>query len=229
MKSTAKKTGVVLGVIAVFVLLIYLMNRMTGVESYADKYAGVDLLAEVDGLDREGTYSQYIASYSDAGHPATDVDINVCSYASGKNISVYQKYEGEAEALYTGDGSTVTWNVEVPEAGFYNVYLEYMTIESRGVAVERAIYINGESPFTSAANLTFKRQWTDKGKVITDNQGNQIRPSQIEVYKWQSAYCKDDMGYMQEPYQFYFKKGNNALTLAAVMSLWCFVNWLLRQ
>ena len=175
MKSTAKKTGVVLGVIAVFVLLIYLMNRMTGVESYADKYAGVDLLAEVDGLDREGTYSQYIASYSDAGHPSTDVDINVCSYASGKNISVYQQYEGEAEALYTGDGSTVTWNVEVPEAGFYNVYLEYMTIESRGVAVERAIYINGESPFTSAANLTFKRQWTDKGKVITDNQGNQIR------------------------------------------------------
>jgi ABC-type glycerol-3-phosphate transport system substrate-binding protein len=216
MKNTAKKIGMILGGILVFVLLIYLKNRMTGVESYADKYAGVDLLAEVDGLDREGTYTQYIASYSEARYPASDVDINVCSYASGKNISVYQNYEGEAEALYTGDGSTVTWNAKVPEAGFYNVYLEYMTVKSRGVAAERAIYINGESPFTNAANLTFKRQWTDDGAVITDNQGNQIRPSQMEVYKWQSSYCKDDMGYMQEPYRFYFKKGNNTLTLTAV-------------
>ena len=217
MKNTAKKIGMILGGILVFVLLIYLKNRMTGVESYADKYAGVDLLAEIDGLDREGTYSQYIASYSDAGYPSSDVDINVCSYASGKNISVYQDYEGETEALYTGDQSTVTWNANVPEAGFYNVYLEYMTVASRGVAAERAIYINGENPFTSAANLSFGRQWTDDGGVITDNQGNQIRPSQMI---WVTCRSRID---------FILRRETILLPLPQSMSQWCFENWLLRQ
>lgn len=216
MKNTAKKTGIIFGGIAVFVLLIYLMSRMSGDESYADKYAGADLTAEADGLDREGTYSQYIAGCVNAGYPAEGVDIDVCSYSSGEDISVYQDYKGEKEALYTGDRSTVTWSVEVPQEGFYNLYLEYMTVESRGVAAERAIYINGESPFASAANLTFGRLWTDAGKAGIDNQGNEIRPAQIEVYEWQSAYCKDDMGYIQEPYKFYLKKGKNELTLAAV-------------
>ena len=41
------------------------------------------------------------------------------------------EYEGAEKALYTGNDSKVTWEVDVPEEGFYNVYLEYMTVKSR--------------------------------------------------------------------------------------------------
>ena len=101
----------------------------------------------------------------------------------GEGVEVYENYEGEEKALYTDTESTVTWKVNVPEAGFYNLYLEYITVESRGVAIERSVYINGELPFDDAGNIIFTRTWTDASEPKVDNQGNEIRPSQVEVYK----------------------------------------------
>ena len=93
--------------------------------------------------------------------------------------------------------------------------MEYLIPESRGVAAERGVRINGEFPFEDAQNITFTRIWTDGGEVKTDNQGNQIRPTQIEVYDWQSSCFEDDMGYITEPYRFYLEKGDNEITLEA--------------
>ena len=84
-----------------------------------------------------------------------------------------------------------------------------------GVAAERSIYINGELPFTDAGNLTFTRIWTDGGEIKVDNQGNQIRPTQVEIYDWQSSYFRDDMGYISDPYTFYFDKGSQTISLGA--------------
>lgn len=83
------------------------------------------------------------------------------------------------------------------------------------MAAERGVRINGEFPFEDAQNITFTRIWTDGGEVKTDNQGNQIRPTQIEVYDWQSSCFEDDMGYITEPYRFYLEKGDNEITLEA--------------
>ena len=104
----------------------------------------------------------------------------------------------QKKALYTGNDSKVTWEVDVPEEGFYNVYLEYMTVKSRGVAIERAFYVNGELPFQNASDMTFLRMWTDASEPRVDNRGNEIRPTQTEVYGWQSTYLKDKMGYVSE-------------------------------
>lgn len=216
MKKSVKKFGIAAGVVLAVVIVFYIRSRLTGVVSYADKYEGVDLTVEANGLNREGAYSEYLAGYQDAGFPEKEVPVDVCDYISGENVEVYSGYEGADSALYTASDSTVTWKVNVPEAGFYNIYLEYMTVESRGVAIERAVYINDELPFHDAENLTFGRLWTDAGEFRIDNQGNEIRPTQIEVYDWQDAYCRDDMGYIVDPYQFYFEKGENTITLEAV-------------
>ena len=95
-------------------------------------------------------------------------------------------FEGEAtpqaEGLLTEDRSEVTWTVDVPQAGLYNIRLEYLTTESRGVDIERELLINGELPFAGASTLTLSRLWTDAGEVRQDNQGNDIRPSQKEIF-----------------------------------------------
>ena len=82
--------------------------------------------------------------------------------------------------------------------------------------MERALYINGELPFDGAATLSFPRLWTDAGEVRKDNQGNDVRPTQVERFDWQQGYCRDDMGYVIEPYRFFFGAGENTLTLRAV-------------
>ena len=129
-------------------------------------------------------------------------------------------FEGEAtaqaEGVLTPDESEVTWKVNVPQAGMYNIRLDYLTTKSRGADIEREILINGEVPFAGASTLTFSRLWTDAEEVRKDNQGNDIRPSQTEVFDRQAAYCKDDMGYQTEPYAFHFEEGENTITLRAV-------------
>lgn len=77
--------------------------------------------------------------------------------------------------------------------------MEYFIPKSRGVAAERVVYINGEIPFEDARNISFTRIWTNGGEAKIDNQGNQIRPTQVEVYDWQQGYFRDDRGYITEP------------------------------
>lgn len=214
-KYSGKKIIVAAVAIVVIVAAIWISNQFK-VTDFHDKYAGYDLTTDVEGAGREGTYTAYRLEHSGAICPASSIEVDLLHYASGEDVEILSNYQGEAQALYTGNQSVVTWNVDVPEAGFYNLYLEYMTVASRGVPVERSVYINGELPFEDAGNITFTRIWKDDGAVRVDNQGNEIRPPQVEEYLWQSAYCKDEMGYVTEPYQFYFEKGANTVTFEAV-------------
>ena len=81
--------------------------------------------------------------------------------------------------------------------------------------LERELRINGEVPFDGADTLTFTRLWHDGGEVRQDSQGNDIRPTQVEVFGEQNACCRDSMGYITEPYRFYFEAGESTVTLIA--------------
>lgn len=168
MNKTVKKLLILIGVVAVFVVFCLLLN-LRGVESFEDKYAGHDLTADAEGAVREGTYTRYLNAHADATRPQAEVALDLFAYTADGGVEVYNDYEGETRSLFTDTKSTVTWEVEVAEAGFYNVVLDYLVPESRGVAAERALYINGELPFDDAANMEFTRIWTDGGDVRVDN------------------------------------------------------------
>lgn len=211
MKKNGKKIGIGIAIAAAIVVVLLLVFN-DKVEDFHDKYEGVDLYADVNGMERQGNYTGYLNEHADAVCPANDIEIDLFS-GTGEGMEKMSSYEGEENVLYTEVGSTVTWNVQVPETGFYNLYMEYLLPESRGVAAEREVRINGEVPFEDARNITFSRIWTDGGEVRVDNQGNEIRPTQVEHYDWQNAYFKDDMGYIIDPYKFYLEKGANEITL----------------
>lgn len=136
MKGSVKKAIIIIGVLIVLVICVLLNLRP--VENFQQKYEGVDLSADVEGAVREGTYTKYLNAHEDAACPAEDIEVDLFAYMEGEGVEVYENYEGEEKALYTDTESTVTWKVNVPEAGFYNLYLEYITVESRGVAIERS-------------------------------------------------------------------------------------------
>ncbi len=215
MKGAIKKLLIFVGVIVAACLVLWLMS-LRPAENFSEKYAGTDLTADVEGASVEGTYAKYQNAHKNAAEPSLTVDVDLFSYIEGTGIAVSTEYAGADKVLYTDTESKVTWEVNVPEAGIYNLYVEYLTAESRGVAIERSLYINNELPFADAENITFSRIWTDAYEPKVDNQGNEIRPSQIEIFDWQSAYFKDDMGYTVKPYQFYFEEGKNTLTLEGV-------------
>nr|MCR5686183.1 ABC transporter substrate-binding protein [Lachnospiraceae bacterium] len=211
MNKTGKKVLIFVGVIAVFVVVCVLLS-LRPVETFYEKYSGADLNREVAGMERTGTYQGYLREHSDAAYADNTVDVDITGVTGNEGVELKQAFEGADAAVLTQLDSEATWTVDVPKAGLYNIYLEYMITESHGVAAERSVRINGEYPFTDAQNISLTRIWTDGGQKRVDNQGNEIRPTQVEVFDWQSCRLADDRGYESDPYLFYFEAGSNTIT-----------------
>ncbi|MBQ4074080.1 MAG: extracellular solute-binding protein [Clostridia bacterium] len=198
-------------IVVVAIAGISLLNQ--GVLNFHEKYDGVDLATDVGGIGRDDTYEAYQKAHEGVANGKEAIAVDVAVFEGDGRLEA--DASGKPQ-VYTADGDYTTWKVNVPEDGLYAVNLEYLTVESRGVDIERALYINGQLPFANAEKLRFTRLWIDAGEVRKDNQGNEIRPSQKERFDYQTAYCRDDMGYETEPYLFYFAQGENTLSLKAV-------------
>lgn len=172
-----------------------------------------DEAVEVEILGREDTYDIYLENHSDSDRPDNTVSVELSGYTSSDNAEFTSEYEGKNNVLITREDGYVEYNVDIPAAGLYNMFIEYYPIASRGIDIERALYINGEIPFAGADSLVFTRVWTDDGEKRMDNRGNEIRPSQIEKPRWENTYFKDYVGYFTEPYLFYFEEGENTIRL----------------
>lgn len=130
-----------------------------------------------------------------------------------------------SEFIYSAKNGSVVYNVNVSEAGYYNIVLHYIALdnvdgstweESGGADIERAVYINGEIPFEDVRNVAFTRVWGDDGEPLEDLSGNQIKPSQAEILSDRFAYVKDTIGYVTEPYLIYFNQGENEIRFESI-------------
>ena len=198
----------------VVIILIFAIPSFFPEKDFRSKYENYDLSTNVGTSYTTKTYKEYLEENSSAKSVSSRVAVNVLDYDASEStgVRVEKNYKGK-DVVFTEEDSSVTWTVDVPEAGFYNIKMEYIGVPSRNVNMERILYINGEMPFSGADTLTFFRLWKDGGPIKYDNRGNSIRPTQVEVFDYQDVYYKSDLGYEVDPYKFYFKKGINTIKL----------------
>jgi len=196
------------------IILVFAISSLLPEKNFNEKYEGYDLMTSVGATSATKTYSEYCNEHKNAKLPSAAVNVDVLNFDASNSFGSHAEnsFYGK-DVVVTEDRSSVTWHVEVPEAGFYNISMEYIAIPSRNVNMERILYINGDMPFSGADILSFYRMWKDGGPVNKDNQGNDIRPSQIEHFAYQTVLFKSDLGYEVDPYKFYFKQGDNTITL----------------
>jgi len=213
-----KKNKIIIGILLVLVIILVIVILPKGKpKDYSEKYIGeTDLHKDIEGIGRDNTYAKYLERHSDVILPDENIEISASTYISGNDIEKYAEYEGVSDVVYTSENSYIEWEVEVPQAGMYQIYMDYYAVKSRGVDIERKLLINDNVPFLGAEALSFTRFWTNKNDVKRDNQGNDIRPTQIDQPNWIRGYFKDDLGYYSEPYYFYFNQGKNTIALEAV-------------
>lgn len=203
---------IVLAVVGYFVY-VQVMNQRYDASIEEDTVSAAVEMEEITG--RDDIYSAYLERHKNAIKPDHEIAIDVMNYSSAELSEAYNEYQGRNDVVVTQEDGCVEWEVDVPEAGLYNIGFDYFPVEGRGIDIERALYINGEMPFSGADTLSFSRIWTDGGEIKVDNRGNEIRPSQVEEARWESAYLKDYMGYYIEPYYFYLNEGKNTIKLEA--------------
>ncbi|NMA33136.1 MAG: ABC transporter substrate-binding protein, partial [Clostridiaceae bacterium] len=169
-------------------------------------------------IRRTDTYENYISGYPNAEKPQIEIEIEVDRYIdTDMDVEILDNFEGSSgKSIRTDEQGYVTWEVDVPREGFYSLFIEYFPIEGRSASIEREVWINGSCPFNDAKHITFSRVWVDAEEIKRDNRDNDMRPRQVEQPCWQASYFNDYMGYYNEPYLFYFKKGRNTLKLVSV-------------
>lgn len=207
LNKTLRNTLIVL----LIVVLVFVITSLLPDRGYAEKYAGVDLSAASTSSTVEN-YATYLKKHSSGKNASATVSVNILDYNvdGSEGVHTESNYSGK-DVVFTEDRSFVSWNVSVPEAGFYNIAVEYIATPSRNVSMERILYINGELPFDGADQLSFRRLWKDGSEVKYDNRGNAIRPIQKEFFDYQTVLLKSDLGYEVDPYRFYFNEGINTI------------------
>ena len=232
MMSIFKKKSfyiVLILVMAVVGYSIYVKIMNDRFDSRGGEEASVNAAESKGDIGREDTYTAYLENHKDAIRPEGQIAVDVLNYSSADQAEKYEEFEGKKNVLVSQEGGFVEWTVTVPEAGLYNISFDYFPIKAKGIDIERALYINGEVPFRGADNLAFTRVWANNGEKRVDNRGNEIRPSQMEAPKWQSTYIKDYLGYVVEPYLFYFEQGENVIRLEATNEPFAITNLVVGQ
>ncbi|MCL2708831.1 MAG: hypothetical protein FWF03_06935, partial [Defluviitaleaceae bacterium] len=119
---------------------------------------------------------------------------------------------------------SIEWEIEVPETGKYNIMIEYYPLPGTGKDIELKIYINGKTPYNELAVFSLPRAWRDARdengvSILQDRLGNDIRPAQVERFRWNSAWISDRMGLYGDPFYVYLEKGTHTFSLHRVREL----------
>ena len=110
----------------------------------------------------------------------------------------------------------VEWTFDVPESGLYNLGLEYYPLPGKRASIQRGLMIDGKYPFNEARRVVFYRNWKDAHQVEKDNQGNDIRPQQVEEPVWSFSYFEDAQSMYRAPYLFYLEAGQHTVRLILI-------------
>ena len=173
--------------------------------------------AELDAYTTVENYQSYITNHLLDGHAVPEIRIPATDFSrvEGMDTTILTDYEGvSGDALLVDEAGLVEYEFEVAESGLYQIYLHYYPVEGNSAAIQRSLFIDGELPFSEFQLLEFPRIWVNKtNQWETDNQGNDIRPSQIEEAEWLTVAVEDSQGYVVEPLSVYLEKGSHSLTM----------------
>ncbi len=134
--------------------------------------------------------------------------INIKSFKDDNNI--------EKIGLHTNEDGKVTWEVNVENAGLYNIKILYLNVFGKGSSILRTIEVNGKVPYREAQSVVFQRVFENESEMEQDLLENDIRPSQIEKLMWQENFIYDSLGYYNEPLLFNFEEGINTISFLSI-------------
>lgn len=130
---------------------------------------------------------------------------------------VLTDFEGRpGKSLLTKDTGLVEYEVDIRTEGMYQLSLAYYPIEGNGSSIQRAFFLDGELPYKQLSEIEFSRVWTNSvSQWESDNQGNDLKPTQIEKPEWVESPFYDAEGYVAEPLSLYLTKGTHTITVVA--------------
>ena len=185
-------------------------------------------LQEISESFKTISYADYMEEHEGAERGSATVTVDATDYIADQTdaeVEVVSNYEGDTgKALKISDYGKVTWSIDVPKAGMYAVRLTFCSASDKTNSIERTLMINDAVPFSEARYLLMKKTWVNQYtenengelRFEKDANGNELRPTSVVVPEWKEYVFIDSNGYYANPFEFYFEKGENTISLEAV-------------
>ncbi len=137
-----------------------------------DHRVSVDLdVIEAEGPENVSAVTMY---------PVYDRTSSITSGLTGPQSESAVKYNTAGKEQWQNVGEWMSYNITVPESGYYSIAVRYKQALLSGMYVSRKLYINGEIPFEEATNCRFPY-----------------------TSSWQTCFLGDG----NTEFEFYFEKG----------------------
>ena len=222
-KTTSKKLVCLALSLLMFASVLPVSAFAADEEEAAEEKTQKTTLAELSESLVSYSYATYKTEYEGVPRGSGEVTVKATDYDAAEttaSVSVVSNYQGKSgDSLMIGDDGKVSWKVNIPATGLYAIKLDYCSITDKTNSIERTLYINGVLPFAEVRDLILKKIWVNEytgDRFELDSNGNELRPVCVVQHTWQEYTFIDPNTYFADPFEFYFEKGENLITLSAV-------------
>jgi len=177
--------------------------------------------AEFEQLDIEPYYAEVLKRWREQGVPEGEAEVVVDGSApaarSDDSLFRVADYNGAQNVLIwqSTDTSWVEYEVDVPAEGLYELHVTYHPLLGNGWTrpIVWDMKLDGERPYRETAAITLFREWRDKGPIQISEDGDQIRPTSLDISTWRTKPIYDSGAAYAEPLLWHFEQGKHTLRL----------------
>ncbi len=160
-------------------------------------------------------YSDYIKDNSAENTVSGEtVKLDLFNFTHTGTAPELRQDKERGQVLYWGDECTgITYKINVPKAGNYELYFDYYAIDGNSQSIARGVKIDGKYPFEESKNFFLRRGFVDSGDPKKNNLGDEVMPAQTEIKKWNKTAVFDNNGMYHTPLTFVLSAGEHTVTI----------------
>ncbi len=142
--------------------------------------------------------------------------VNASAFTKASAALKTDEVQGKQGLIWSEEIEWIEWEITIPQAGDYNIAMEYCPLKDTGMEIHRSIWINGEIQHTDHENGMLDRIWAYKGERSFNAIGDEVSAIQAEVLAWRNTCFTDGEGLETVPLTFSFQQGVNTIRMAYV-------------
>ncbi|MEE1279709.1 MAG: extracellular solute-binding protein [Oscillospiraceae bacterium] len=219
-----KKTSVFLRVSSVALAVALLIT--SGTTAFAGKTfaESIDFKEQIkldDVIYNNNYFGDYVKENKDKFSDVpegTEIKLDINSYSASEGDAPESKtLEGKENVLFIPNtNKSVSWEITVEKAGFYQFYFDYLPVDGNTLPVTKGLQIDGEYLYDELSNIKFVRHYVDSEEPRTNNLGDHTRPNQQENQEWTQTALYDAQGEYSTPLKVALTEGAHTITMVHI-------------
>lgn len=184
-------------------------------DALKDKYAGFEgrkVKWAYGASEDVASYSKTIAELTNVPYATETIEVDLSTVRDDDGVIGTVEWEGRTAVFSDAKKEKTEFEVTVTQDAFYTIEFDYWLETGVSDSAKRALYVDGEYPFTEAGDLEFYRYFKDEGEPVLNSIGDQTRPKQIEIPGWYSQGLTDTSGITSTDFLIHLTPGTHTLT-----------------